>query len=209
MEEYKYREFIYVVENTLCPYSDRESRIGPAWNDAVTFAENIQSNAIELERFFNTFFQLQSHGYVMEVKSQAVVTNLYQFARLFYKILVALSDVDPNKSNCLESTIDSVGWQYEFCGFRTFITAFAPCYTKRHPRYSYSTELSYLFFQPEKSFSFCGVNSKNRKAKELARQRFKEAGRPYDGRLIDRRVEAWLYILPDEIGDPPIEWWDS
>jgi hypothetical protein len=41
------------------------------------------------------------------------------------------------------------------------------------------------------------------------RNSFENAGKPYDVNLIDQRIEAFLYIMPLQIGDPPIRWWEN
>lgn len=205
--ENPYREFSKVVENTHCPYSDQKSAMGPVWDMSLTWDENIATNAKELQEFFAVFIPEKLHGYVMEVRTHNNIKTLEEFGKVFNKILITLNEYDPLHSNCLRQKINSLSWQFQFAGERTFITTFAPCYQPLHPRYSYSANILYLFFQPEKSFAFCGVNSGNRESKELARKAFEKAGRPYDGALIDKRIEAWLYILPAEVGDNPIEWW--
>lgn len=208
MEGNVFHDFRNIVSNTLCPYTGGKLIYGPSWSDEVSFQENIRLNAIELSRFLSHFKEGKLHGFVMELKCPEGQTDLKQFAAFFHKTLLTLSSFDPRKSTCLNQEKENTEWQYEYCGVRMFIASFAPCYSTLHPRYSYSSEFAFLLIQPEESFSFCGVSSKNQQAKDLARKKFIEAGRPYDSDLIDKRIEAWLYILPEEICDQPIEWWD-
>jgi hypothetical protein len=39
------------------------------------------------------------------------------------------------------------------------------------------------------------------------RQRFRDAGSPYNGELVDRHLEAYLYMLPLELEGDPVPWW--
>ena len=63
-------------------------------------------------------------------------------------------------------------------------------------------------FQPEFAFDLCGITQASKIEKVFIRSRFREAGRPYNGELVDNRLEALLYISPQQLTDPPIRWWE-
>jgi len=98
------------------------------------------------------------------------------------------------------------GWQFEFGNVRMFLNVFSSCYPKRHSKYAPIKGAFFVFFQPEVSFK------KHKGASDVAmkdyiRGRFASAGRPYNGRQIDERIEALLYMFPEDPNGPPVMWW--
>lgn len=201
------RGFKKVIDNTLCPYSDKPFIMGPKWIVEDSYELNIKNQLNDIIDFSNSFTQNEIYGYVLEVAIKTKINTLEQTSELFLNILKILNKLDPAKSNCLDLEKENKKWQFEFNNMRTFFSVFSPCYSPENPRYSYDENIMYIFFQPEESFNMAGVSRLNRQGKINARKKFSDAGRPYDGSLIDKRIEAWLYITPCNIGDKPIKWW--
>lgn len=192
---------------TLCPYAGR-ARItyGPRWSDADSPEVNLRRAASSCARWAGTARENASHGFVMEVG----LTDAGDFEAVriaFGATLRALNERDPNRSECMGREIDSTEWQYEFAGERLFVNVFAPCYQPPHGKHVDAEGRFYIFFQPEFSFDLCGIDSSNRAAKETIRRIFSNAGCPYDGDAIDRRIEAYLYLFPLDPADGPVRWW--
>lgn len=199
--------FAAVKRTTPCPYA-RGARVsyGPPWDTALG-ATNWERNALSLAEWASTARRSGSHGFVVEICDPRA-GDLYFVTELLKTGLQQLSRFDPERSDCLKRDIEDTGWQFEFAGLRLFVNTFAPCYPPAHSKRIEDTERVYLFLQPEYSFDICGVNRDNLAAKRMIRRRFAEAGSPYSGELIDRRVEAYLYMFPLDPDDPPVRWWE-
>ncbi len=200
--------FAAVQASTLCPYA-KAARIvhGAAWRPSEGDADNWRRNAAALAAWAGTAELRRSHGFVIEIDEPEATS----FARARERLktgLMELSAHDPAASSCMNGPFETQDWQFQFAGLRLFVNVFAPCYRLGHSKHTGDPRRMFLFFQPEHSFDLCGVNSLNRPAKEFVRSRFREAGMPYDGELIDGRIEACLYMFPLAVGDEPVRWWD-
>jgi len=193
--------------STLCPYAAR-ARVayGSAWDDGESRDANLRRTASAFAAWAAMARENRSHGFVLEVGLSAA-SDFEQVRRAFGDTLLRLNEHDPAHSSCMRRPIEAAGWQYEFGGLRLFVNVFAPCYPTRHSKHVEAERRFYVFFQPEFSFDLCGVNSANRGAKETVRRIFRDAGCPYDGAVIDRRIEAHLYMFPLDPGDDAVRWW--
>jgi YqcI/YcgG family len=201
--------FTRLQSGTLCPYAARARvTLGPAAEGESSLDRHVSRCAEDMTSWAQVARATRSHGYVMQVP----LSNADEFLavkRGFGDVLRRLSRLDPNGSSCMQRSPLVDGWQFEFGGLRLFLNVFAPCYPQRHSKHVDTQGWFYIFAQPEFSFDLCGINSRNRLAKSVIRDRFAEAGMPYDGALIDQRHEALLYMFPLRPGDPPVRWWDS
>ncbi|CAF0802260.1 unnamed protein product [Didymodactylos carnosus] len=127
---------------------------------APTWAQN-ESIEQYCERLLPTFMifcafvrEVSFDGYVVEIPHNELTRTIEDFAQVFKKILKCLSDNDPAKRYCMNSTkIDSRGWVFEFDRITFFITTFSPHYPNNHPRYAHeSKNYCHILFQPELSF---------------------------------------------------------
>ena len=140
----------------------------------------------------------------MEIHTGDRAPDFETSKHLLRSTLITLNKVDPGRSDCMDRDPSSQGWQFEFDGVGLFVSLFAPCYPELHPKYSYNVDKVFIFFQPEVSFDFCGINQGNQNAKEHVRELFQNSGRPYNGQMIDRRIEGFLYMTPLGLTDPPV-----
>lgn len=199
--------FETIRQTTLCPYAARASiSYGPEWVEQLPADTNWDRNAASLADWASRAFETRSHGHVMELGTEHA-DDFDQVRRTLRLTLTELSSRDPAESQCLAQNLDDPGWQFDFANLRLFVNLFAPCYPVGHTKHSPVTGRVFLFFQPEFSFDFCGINPQNTAAKEFVRQRFREAGSPYSGELIDRRQEAYLYMFPLNPEGEPVRWW--
>jgi YqcI/YcgG family len=202
--------FKKLVESTSCPYAaTAKVHFGPPWHKDKSFEDNIQRIAIDLAEFCEFAFRKKYHGYVVNLNLGTSVQDFSVVKKTFCRFLFGLNSRDSQASNCMQKQFLSRDWQFEFAGVKLFANVFAPCYSINHTKYVESTEEMFVFFQPEFSFDFCGINPKNRHTKEYIRHIFAEHGKPYDGELIDQRIEALLYMFPKRLGDDPVYWWEE
>lgn len=198
--------FATVKRTTPCPFAlGAKVTYGPDWDSALG-AANWARNALSLAEWAHTARRARSHGFVIEICDPRA-SDFSSVIGLLRTALQQLNRLDPEHSDCLERVIENTEWQFEFAGLRLFVNTFAPCYPRAHSKRVEDPERVYLFLQPEFSFDLCGVSRDNFAAKQMIRRRFAEAGSPYSGELVDRRVEAYLYMFPLDPDDSPVRWW--
>jgi hypothetical protein len=208
MEQHVATQFLRIARNTLCPYaSSAHVYLGPAWETNRSFQGHVQRTAQALTQFCEEAFAKKWHGFVMEIVAKEQVKQFDLVKRLFFLTLKELNRYDPNASPCMDADFLQQTWQFEFARTRLFVSVFAPCYPVWHTKYSYALDRMFLFFQPDYSFDFCGVDRDNIKAKTYIRRIFQAANRPYNGEIIDQRIEALIYMSPLALDDPPVQWW--
>ena len=199
--------FETIRQTTLCPYAARANvSYGPAWLQELSARPNWDRIAASLAEWADRAYETRSHGYVIEIGG-VDADDFDEVRRTLRRTLTELNARDPAESNCLQEDLEDPGWQFDFAGLRLFANVFAPCYSPGHTKHSPVPHRVYVFFQPEFAFDFCGINPRNRAARELVRRRFLEAGSPYNGELIDRRQEAYLYMFPLDPMGQPVKWW--
>lgn len=201
------RAFEATKRSTLCPYA-AQARIsyGPAWCDDDTKLVNWDRIAAALAEWATTAEVERSHGFVVEIGHPAA-GNFDHVRTLMRGVLQSISERDPALSTCMSGRFEDPEWQFEFAGLRLFVNLFAPCYPPGHGKHTDTPGRIYLFLQPEYAFDLCGITPENRAAKERVRRRFREAGSPYNGEMIDGRLEAYLYMFPLKPTDEPVKWW--
>jgi len=152
----------------------------------------------------------QLDGFIVAITDTSIAQRMVNLSACFARILAELASRDPVYGDTLSGHILRKGWQFSFTGLRMFISVFSPLYPGNHPRYSPDT--TFILFQPEQSFADHAIGSGSRATdclKEMIRSDFQKAGKPYLGDLVDRRIEAHLYILPRWPGDPEVSWWQQ
>ncbi|MGI5269450.1 YqcI/YcgG family protein [Nonomuraea sp. CA-218870] len=210
MDDAQNSGFSWVIENTLCPFA-RSARVAycPPWDSTRPFPENLESTAQALTRLVGRVVSERLHGIVIEIHHGRVPLTFASVRGAFCDFMRGLAAYDVSGVNCMDGDLSHPDWQFEFGGQRMFTSVFAPCYDEHHPKHTPRPGVFYVFFQPEISFDFCHVHPGNSKVRQFIRAAFSAAGRPYDGALIDRRVEAHIYMFPRRLGDAPVRWWDG
>lgn len=194
---------------THCPFA-RTARIvlAPDWQHDRTYTENVAHHAGALRSFVQTGTADRHHGFVAGVGVGGRYRDFSAVRAAFGDYLLALGATDESCDDRMRADRLDRDWQFTYSGCRMFLNVFAACYPKSHSKFIDTESLFYVFFQPEYSFQMCGAGPLAPGVKHEIRKRFKAAGMPYDGALIDRRIEALIYMFPLQLGDEPVVWWD-
>lgn len=204
------RDYFSEVQNTtLCPFA-RDARIAWAssWRKEQTDDVNFARIGEDLAAFCSSAQSDKMHGFVMAIDAGPDgLSDIDSVARRFAESIAALDRCDGG-GGLDRTAVDQVGWQWEYAGLRLFLNVFAGCYEPWHPKHLPTADMMILFAQPSFSFDLCRANSDQTSVKEFIRKRFATAGRPYDGQLIDRRVDSVHYMSPAHLGDEAVRWFD-
>jgi FPC/CPF motif-containing protein YcgG len=147
------------------------------------------------------------HGFVSEIVIGLGARSFEDVRRGFRSYLNGLADHDEDCRRTLNGDKLRSKWQFSFAGMQMFLNVFAPCYEQPHSKFIASDDSFWVLFQPEFSFGLCGVDSSRGELKQQIREKFSSCGMPYNGEMIDRRIEALLYMFPQRITDDPVRWW--
>jgi NTP pyrophosphatase (non-canonical NTP hydrolase) len=204
--------FAQVIEQTHCPFALSTKLWGSfEWDPSKSLKANIENSLPTLMRFCKCSEPEGLDVFVFEAYGDEYGATLTGVSRTTNQVLTVLSDLDPSGNKCMDADILNKDWQFSFNSQRFFISVFAPCYPPNHPRYSHSSKSTFIMFQPEFSFDIHGIhagNPKLDKIKERIRKAFAANNSAYDVELIKQRLEAFLYIMPLNVGDPPVRWWE-
>ena len=194
-------------QTTKCPFAKGARVISaPDWDPALTFTENVAGQGNALRRFAMDFDEHRLHGFVARVGCEQERPSFDDVRMRFHEYLVALAETDESCSAVLAEDKLALGWQFTYADIRMFLNVFATCYPRKHSKYCEVLDGFFVFFQPERSFDFCGSRSLAIMKHEI-RARFAEAGLPYNGAQVDARIEALLYMFPVEPFGEPVKWW--
>jgi hypothetical protein len=202
-------EFKQLKLETLCPFA-KSAKIwyGPDWDFALTFRENVSSQTDDLRRFAQSALVGRFHGYVAEIGIGKAATEFESVRHAFRNYLRELASSDESCNRCFETNPMDLGWQFEYANVRMFLNVFAPCYQRPHSKSVNAPDRFFVFFQPEFSFDFCGIDPGSKNTKRKIRESFAMAGMPYNGAQIDARHEALLYMFPADPFGLPVNWWE-
>ncbi|WP_372517247.1 YqcI/YcgG family protein [Mycobacterium hackensackense] len=194
---------------TKCPFAKNASVVfGPTWNRRCSFKGNVARHAVELRRFSRVLERDRLHGFVVKVGMRHRNPSFEGVRRTFREYLRALAETDLSCKESMEANLLSPDWQFTHSDTRYFLNVFASCYNPPHSKYIPTRYGFYIFFQPERSFDFCGRASLE-EVKYHIRTAFARANMPYNGDLIDRRIESFLYMFPLQPFDSPVRWWSN
>lgn len=198
--------FQQVQATTRCPFAaDANLAFGPICKrDGAGVA--VEALAAAFCSFLSDFRREALDGFVWGVEGDES-TSLAGTASLFARTIAALARLDSVPSVVPWDRVGTVEWQYSFVGERLFLNVFSPCYPRTHSKHLPAEGGIVVFAQPEDAFEVAGVNPARTSLKAEIRRRFEEAGMPYDGGMIDKRIEAHLYLFPLTVGQCPVTWW--
>ncbi|WP_003612111.1 MULTISPECIES: YqcI/YcgG family protein [Methylosinus] len=195
--------------STLCPFAAKaEIEYGPPWCEELGFDDNIIANARRLAAHIAEGRLRRTKGFVSQINLCDAV-DFESTVVLFRRFVFGLAIHDVSCKQSLTRDLGAVGWSLMFAEEPIFLNLFAPCYPRAHSKHIENDGNLYVFIQPEYTFDFCEINRTKVKLKEQIRERFAEAGMPYDSSTIDTRRKALSFVFPVHHGDPPIRWWES
>ena len=202
------RDFSDLVLRTKCPFA-RSARIlaAPEWESSLSLDENAVQHAAALADFARRIETERLHGFVAEVRTLPSQPSFEQVRVGFRNYLFALAKTDASCGASMSEIRLDKDWQFAHSEVRFFLNVFSSCYPIQHSKYCRGSHGFYVFFQPERSFDFCGSRPLSEFKYEI-RRRFEAAGMPYNGDQIDRRLEALLYMFPVDPDGAPVVWWD-
>jgi len=201
-------EFSMLTSSRLCPYA-KNARVWGArkCRHGEHIGEYVRETSPDFMRFLKCALVERLDGFIFGFEHSAT-PNLADLSVLLRDFLLTVSGYDSPSNNCFQGEVRVRGWQFSIAGIRLFVSVFSNVYDQTHPRYSQDS--TFIFLQPEESFSwhsigsqYAGSESRHRKVRE----RFLDAGYWYPSELIDRRIEADLYILPPGPEFSPVIWW--
>ncbi|MGI5376266.1 YqcI/YcgG family protein [Streptomyces sp. CA-251387] len=207
------QDFAKLQADSPCLFSGVSRLWGaPDWDVDRSLAANVAELAPHLTRFAKAAPHEHLDGFVISVPGVAGrapgAATMSDLARWFRSLLQALTEADELPNNSLSEDVRRPGWQFLFHRQRMFVSVFSPLYEASHSRHS--SDHTFVMFQPEQSFTQHGVGCGQKSSpriKERIRENFAQAGVPYSAELVDRRVEADLYLPERFPGDTEARWW--
>ena len=200
------QEFELLRAATLCPFAAKAKIwTGPRWDPQLPRAKCLQQCAGDLSEFTKVAIEEDYDGYVAEVGLPPNGGMDFETVRkTFHWFLRGLALHDESCRECMTKDFLDKSWQFEYGNVRMFLNVFSSCYPKLHSKYAPIEGAFFVFFQPELSFKKFGLDDR---MIAYIRNRFAAAGMPYNGRQIDERIEALLYMFPEDPDGPPVRWW--
>lgn len=203
------KNFRAIVQSTACPFASKALLWGaPAWESSESFEGNVARLARHFDHFVEAAAVEPLDGFVVEVAEPFACGTMRQVAGSLAACLELLVTLDLRRNQSFVGQFVRPGWQFEYANTRLFVSVFSPLYTPSHQRFS--PRGTYIMFQPEASFRHHKVGGPYRNArrvKEQVRRDFTARGFEYMTHLIDKRVEAPIYLLPRFPDDRDAEWW--
>jgi YqcI/YcgG family len=203
-------QFENLRATTKCPFARVARLVGGSLSGRGGLERRILRLVPSLVRMTRDGRHRRLDGFVVHVPAR-LGSDLDRFCQTFNRILRILALHDPTGYNCFEADILGEDWQFSFNETRFFVTAFGSFYESNHSRFSGRNDSGFIYFQPEYSFDHHGISSSNpdrERLKKRIRDGFALSGAPYDVGLIRQPIEAYKYVKPLRIGDPPVQWWN-
>ncbi|QOV40262.1 YqcI/YcgG family protein [Streptomyces ferrugineus] len=207
------QDFAKLQADSPCLFSPVSRLWGaPDWDVDKSLTANVAELAPHLTRFAKAAPHERLDGFVISVPGVADrapgAATMADLAHWFRRLLQALTEVDELPNDSLSGDVRGPGWQFLFHRQRMFVSVFSPLYETSHSRHS--SDHTFVMFQPEQSFTAHGVGRGQKHSaeiKERIREEFAQAGVPYSAELVDRRIEADLYLPERFPGDTETHWW--
>jgi len=205
--------FSSIIDRSFCTFAFSSKLDGsPPWvGGARNLSANLNQICGDLIEFVGTPDNDKLDGYVIELVPRLYGESLPSLCVALRKTLNYLSVRDPAEVHAMRKTIESPHWWFSFAGCRFFVSAFAPCYDAAHARSSNGLVSSFFLLLPEYAFVKRVPEGHSIIPEDVRlgiRHAYAVHGRCYDGRISESPIEAYRYIKPLQIGDPPVLWWD-
>lgn len=205
------QSFQVIKTSTHCPFAaSAKIWANPEWKKEKKMEENISDAIPHILRFIRVAVSEGLDGFVITAPG-CYGTSLKELAKFTRLTLKYLSDQDPANIHCMDKGVDGNEWQFSFNGQRFFVITFAPCYPATHSRYAFGMDATFIFLQPEHSFSKSKVprGESPGKLRDSIRKSFSDNNQPYFSNIITTELEAPRYVKPVNLHDKPVKWWDG
>lgn len=205
--------FLQIQRQVECPFA-KNAKIwgGSLWNLNQSLEENIEHNLPLLNCFIQKGESEQLDGFVFSAPHHFGYT-IEELAHFTRNVLQILSLKDPARGHCMAKIIESFDWQFNYLDTNFFVSTFAPCYPKSHPRYNFGTQATFLFLQPEFSLKRHGIIRGTKATEKIGksiRKIFAENKRDYDHlSIMESPFEAVRYLKPVTYSDNLWKWWEA
>ncbi len=201
--------FSHIKNNIECPFAKRSKLWGsPDWVSTKSLEDNVEALTQSLNNFVIVSALEKLDGYVIAAPEEygASLENLSKFTK---EVLTHLNSLDPALSKIMDQDIGHSNWQFSYGGIKFFVITFGTCYPKSNSRYTWNSDQTYIFLQPEHSFESANIPKGSAiQIRKSIRAAFKNNQREYyDSKIIDAPSEAIKYVKPMKLGDWHIEWW--
>ncbi len=210
-------DFAKLRGGTPCPFAANSRLWGaPPWLLERSLEQNVAEIAASLTVFAKSAPHEHLDGYVVAVSQEVISRSgshsepMRELADWFRELLQALAAADSLPNDSFTRSVRRVGWQFSFHGLPMFVSVFSPMYDSNHPRHS--DDHTFVMLQPEDSFTRHGIGREHkhsRQVKEGIRRQFAASDQPYSAELVERRIEADLYLPERFDGDSEVRWWKS
>jgi hypothetical protein len=182
------------------------------WTADESIAKNVKRMIPEFKEFIAQGPALELDGFVIEWPEGSYGSTLGALSRTTRQVLNAIWEEDPLRTKNWLEDIETPNWFYSFSGQRLFVLATGPCYDHTSSRYTYGALSTYLLFQPQHSFqrraSPLESGTISRAHRNKIRQAFKATNQTYDLSITLGPIEAFRFVKPRNLGDPPVRWWE-
>lgn len=207
------QNFSSIQERTQCIFAAASKLWGPLnWDQQNSIVSNVNRSMPLFKEFIIQGEKLCLDGFVIELSNISYGNTLSALCRTTKQVLQAIWEQDPLQQPDWLHGIDSPGWFYSFAGQRLFIFATGPCYDAASSRFAYGCTSTFLLFQPEHSFrrreSPPGSHQISAGHRQIIRTGFDAIGQTYDLSITLGAIEAFRFVKPLKLGDPPIRWWE-
>jgi hypothetical protein len=205
-------QFEDLRRSTKCPFAHMARLIGASLTGPGNLDRRIIRLVPRLIRMTNEGREKRLDGFILRIPARSLAADLEMLSKTVNHVLRFLAKHDPTGCDCFVADVVAEDWQFSFNGTRFFITTFAPFYGTGHSRFSARQDSAFIYFQPEYSFDHHGVfagNPDRERLKERVRQAFANGGTEYSVILVKQPIEAYKYVKPLKVGDPPVEWWNA
>jgi hypothetical protein len=172
-------------------------------------------------------------GFLYEIRGAKHGDSVEAFAVTVNRVLRTLSDADPVTEDDEplfadkdlfrtlgpHAEVNSPSWYFSFLREPFFVTAFAPCYPTTHPRFMLfdgaPSDSCYVMLQPESAFLFRNISDLTAHTnwddpvteRDRIRVNFLKHGRPYPIPDTIEYPTASQIVLPLDITQPTVPWW--
>lgn len=205
--------FRSMQSETLCPFA-KVARFDFAriMGKGMTLTEGVDQLHQDMIEYVQSSMDDASDGLVVAIEKDILGDTFDEQVHGFHALYRALKACDGVSEDALAyEDISDPGWQLTVYGTRFFTNFFSSTYPENNSRHVPESDLVFLFFQPEQSFSLripydIGSDELAR-LKTGIRTRFASAGLAYEGTITDDPREAAKYILPRQMGEKVVEWW--